>query len=259
MTNSQYNRIFAIITSALVILLGICFIVCCTHLYFTGGDTPYSYISISKYLPIVAVPSALTIMVIIGGFVIKTTCGIKDDETTERTYSERLESYKKKFDVESIDSKVVQEKMLTEKKNKTIAKHATFTFSAVVFAIIFAYLIFVAKFSIANLNADVISAFTFVLPLAVIAVGIHIPRVLLDEESAKRELDLFKKYTKTVGPIKTKPKAKKAKSEVDYFLIVKALLITVSVVFVLLGILNGGMSDVLQKGVKICTECIGLG
>ena len=30
-------------------------------------------------------------------------------------------------------------------------------------------------------------------------------------------------------------------------------------VLVILGILNGGLRDVLAKAVKICTECIGLG
>ena len=28
---------------------------------------------------------------------------------------------------------------------------------------------------------------------------------------------------------------------------------------ILLGILNGGMADVLGKAIRICTECIGLG
>jgi hypothetical protein len=29
--------------------------------------------------------------------------------------------------------------------------------------------------------------------------------------------------------------------------------------FIVLGIVNGGMADVLNKAIKICTECIGLG
>ena len=32
-----------------------------------------------------------------------------------------------------------------------------------------------------------------------------------------------------------------------------------AVALVILGILNGGLRDVLAKAVKICTECIGLG
>ncbi|MBO5287218.1 MAG: thioredoxin [Clostridia bacterium] len=42
-------------------------------------------------------------------------------------------------------------------------------------------------------------------------------------------------------------------------LIVTCTIIFVGVLFVILGILNGGNEDVIAKAVKICTECIGLG
>ena len=258
MTNSQYNRIFAIITTVLVILLGICFIVCCAHLYFTGGENPYSRISVGKYLGIVSAPSAVTIMVIIGGFVMKATSGVKDDETTPRTKEEVLESFSKRYDISSFDAKT-QEKIITERKSRSTFKYVAFSFSAVVFALVLAYMIFIAEFTITNLNADVVAALTVALPLSVIAVGIHVPRVLLAEESAKRELDVMKAYIKANGAPKAVKAEKKPEPQVDFALVAKCLLITVSVVFVLLGILNGGMDDVLQKAVKISTECIGLG
>ncbi len=36
-------------------------------------------------------------------------------------------------------------------------------------------------------------------------------------------------------------------------------LLAVAIVFIVLGVRNGGMRDVLQKAIRICTECIGLG
>ena len=36
-------------------------------------------------------------------------------------------------------------------------------------------------------------------------------------------------------------------------------IIALAVVFIILGVNNGDMEDVVQKAVKICTECIGLG
>ncbi|MBO4940102.1 MAG: thioredoxin [Clostridia bacterium] len=36
-------------------------------------------------------------------------------------------------------------------------------------------------------------------------------------------------------------------------------LAAVGVVLVVVGIFNGGMADVLEKAVQICTQCIGLG
>jgi hypothetical protein len=41
--------------------------------------------------------------------------------------------------------------------------------------------------------------------------------------------------------------------------VVRCTVLAIGVLFVLLGILNGGMNDVVQKAIKICTECIGLG
>ena len=40
---------------------------------------------------------------------------------------------------------------------------------------------------------------------------------------------------------------------------VRIALVGCAVLFIILGVTNGGMSDVLNKAIKICTECIGLG
>ncbi|MBQ8341826.1 MAG: thioredoxin [Clostridia bacterium] len=40
---------------------------------------------------------------------------------------------------------------------------------------------------------------------------------------------------------------------------VRGVILAVGIVFVVLGVLNGGMADVLGKAIRICTECIGLG
>ena len=40
---------------------------------------------------------------------------------------------------------------------------------------------------------------------------------------------------------------------------VRGVIFAVAVVCIVLGIVNGGMHDVLNKAIRICTECIGLG
>ena len=42
-------------------------------------------------------------------------------------------------------------------------------------------------------------------------------------------------------------------------IVVRSVLIAAAVLMIVFGIFNGGMHDVLQKAIKICTECIGLG
>ncbi len=41
--------------------------------------------------------------------------------------------------------------------------------------------------------------------------------------------------------------------------VLRACLYAVAIVFIVLGVMNGGLRDVLVKAVNICTECIGLG
>ncbi len=41
--------------------------------------------------------------------------------------------------------------------------------------------------------------------------------------------------------------------------VIRAVLLVLAIAFIVIGIFNGSMSDVLIKASKICTECIGLG
>jgi len=41
--------------------------------------------------------------------------------------------------------------------------------------------------------------------------------------------------------------------------LIPGLILAAAIVFILLGVMNGGAKDVLIKAVNICTECIGLG
>ncbi|MBS5668154.1 MAG: thioredoxin [Firmicutes bacterium] len=41
--------------------------------------------------------------------------------------------------------------------------------------------------------------------------------------------------------------------------LLRAGLYGVAILFIVLGVMNGGLRDVLVKAINICTECIGLG
>ena len=59
------------------------------------------------------------------------------------------------------------------------------------------------------------------------------------------------------GGISPAPKTKRDPAKT--MLITRCVLCSVALVFILLGIFNGGVQDVLGKAIAICTECIGLG
>lgn len=49
------------------------------------------------------------------------------------------------------------------------------------------------------------------------------------------------------------------KHERKSVLVIRCVVLAVAILFIVLGILNGGIDDVLGKAIRICTECIGLG
>jgi hypothetical protein len=258
MANSKYGKIIAIATTACVILLGVLFIACAAHLYYTGGDQPYSRERVGDYLGLLIIPSAITILLTAGGALYTALSGEKSNDIAKRSNIEFLESFRSWFDLSNISGGNAEE-ILKERKSRKIFSCIAYSFSALIFALIFVYLCFIAEFTVENLNADVKAAFAVVLPLSAIAVGIHVPRLYVAEVSCERELRLTKEYVKANMIPKAEESPEKVEKRENIAIIVKCAVFAVAVIFIMLGIVNGGMDDVLAKAVKICTECIGLG
>ena len=255
MANTKYSRIIAIATTISVIVLGILFMICCAHLYFTGGEQPYSRESVGKYLLILAVPSIITIALVVLGLIYNMTTGEKDEQDTSRTNGELLDSFTKRFVFESFPADVreaAQKERNYRQKLSLIAGIATLLFGCL--AVL--YFVLFTSFTIENLNGDVLTALAGILPLAVCAVAVHIPKEYLMENSSARELNILKESIKVNGAPTAAKKKVQSKSCLP---IVRYAILGIAVLFVIIGIFNGGMADVLAKAVKICTECIGLG
>lgn len=257
MANSKSGRIIAWITAILVILTGIIFIVCCSHLYFTGDDQPYTRDRAALYLIAPMISGVITLGLAASGGILAAITGAKGNESAPRTKIEMLESFAKRYDINDFGDET-KSKILKSRTLRALFKYLSLAFSAVIFLLVLIYICFFAKFTIENLNSDVIMALGVALPLCAIAVGVHVIRLYANELSASRELETMKAYIKENGSIKAIAKTEE-KKKFDYAIIVRCLILAVAIIFVTVGVFNGGMSDVLQKAVKICTECIGLG
>ena len=257
MTNTKYGKILAIATAICVILLGIAFIACCTHLYFTGGDNPFTRESVGNYLVILAVPSFITIALAIGGFVFAYVNKIKDDENSKRTNLEILESFKSRFVFDSFDEET-KANVLALKKQRDIMNIVAIAVSVICAVIALVYFFFIGDFSNENHNREIITALALVLPMTAVASAIHVIKLYFVEKCAKEEYDLLRASVKKHG-LPALAEAIAADKPVNAVNVTKCVILAVAVVFVLIGIFNGGVADVLSKAVKICTECIGLG
>lgn len=254
MSLSKVSRVFSIITSALVGIMGILLIISTLHMYFTNPDAPFTRERVGEYLGRLIIPGALTLVSLITGLIIDKSVPRDAREDATVKY-ERLLS---RVNVAALPRETALAVEKEKKEHRIIALTAHgISFVLVMLATLF--LIFLAEFSVENLNDDVLRAFLYTLPLSCVAVAVHIPKRVLYNRSASRAHNAVNSAVK--GGLKLRPlKAlKESVGEVYAVNILRWVILGVAVVFVIVGIFNGGMSDVLAKAVKICTECIGLG
>ena len=252
MTNSKFEKIISLATSVCVAVLGVMFIACCAHLYFTGGDEPYSRKRVGEYLLLLIVPAVITLIGVVAGVILNSANKQTTDTKANLTKQYLLSVRAKKIDIDSFEEKV-RGAIVAERKKRATVKAIFISLSAVCYIICVVYVIFFCEYSVENLSRDVMTAFAGALPFGILGVAMNVPSILLCEQSAARELDLIKGGKKIAAE-----KAGDGNEEV-ISLVAKVVIIAISALFILLGVLNGGMADVLGKAIKICTECIGLG
>ena len=254
MMNSKYGKILAIASSVCIVLLGIAFIISCAHLYFTADGAAYSRERVGEYLLVLAIPSFITIALTVCGFIYALVSGTKENEHTERTSGELLESFASKFDFQSFDEET-KKSVLKIRKRKNIIDFVASEITAICFVVVIDFIVINI---INNTSLDAISILTFSMPLSAIAIAVHIPRIYFSEKSAEEELTLLKASIKAHGSPAIVKKTENSKERTSSN-IASCVIAGVAIIFIILGIANGGMSDVLNKAVNICAECIGLG
>lgn len=96
-----------------------------------------------------------------------------------------------------------------------------------------------------------------VLPLVFCALGLTIAGVILgirDDRADRPVRD--EKLLRDLGSIREKAVHQQADRKTE---ILRTAVLVLAVILIVLGILNGGLEEVLAKGAAICAECIGLG
>ena len=107
------------------------------------------------------------------------------------------------------------------------------------------------------------------MPWTVLGLACLIVSTVLQEKSMQRESDAASarmKEEKEAGTVKA-PEAVKADAALYNTspetarrrILIRRVLLVAAVIFVVLGVQNGSMKDVLVKAIRICTECVGLG
>ena len=130
-----------------------------------------------------------------------------------------------------------------------------------------------------GLDHSIVSMVAFVVPWTVIGLACLVVATVLQGRSIQREADAATALMKEAAAAKAAeaasadasaakaPAAAKAGAPLYNTspetarrrILIRRVLLVAAVIFVVLGVQNGSMKDVLVKAIRICTECVGLG
>ena len=254
----QIRRIYGIALSALLIVTGILLMAACVKVY-KIGNRPFTPENISmefkKIAPIVWITVGAVILGGILALVFPKEQGklraVTDKRITLARLLERLgEENLAKDDLE---------KLKNEKKKRLI-----FRFSAILLSVLATVPALIYALNLKNFSADynesVLLACLWILPSFCIVAGISLVYTILENASVARSLACVKAaFSASRGKPLSTPIEKQVRSYSKAVLSIRISLAAVALVFIALGVSNGGMADVLAKAIAICTECIGLG
>ena len=110
-------------------------------------------------------------------------------------------------------------------------------------------------FPSATPNTAIIRMALILTPLVIYAFICLIVYTFIEEALAKRQVKFIRKLIalKAVENIEIKNKKQIG------ILVTRIVVLTISIIFITVGVINGDLVDVLKKAINICSECIGLG
>ena len=261
MNYPKIKRITAVVTSVLIILTGIALIFSCLHLYFTGGEEPYSRERVGNYLTYPLIPSLPTLISVIFLGALSYISPEKERGVRVDLTRANLKRCYAKLDRSTIRGEA-GEVILKEEKRRRVYAISTL-FAVLAYTVLAAFIALdTSRYTKEAVNSDIVGIVLIILPLAVAVIGAVTVLGYLRGLSFERELSAVKGELSSGASLPSVSGTDKtAEGKRDFILrsCIRASVLLLGVVFIILGILNGGMTDVLGKAIKICTECIGLG
>ena len=120
------------------------------------------------------------------------------------------------------------------------------------------YMINGGHFLNGDLEEMIVSLAAHVFPWIILGLACLVVSALLQGKSIRRELDAIQARIKEEKAAGIKAEPSSISPAPDHTKL-RRLLLFLAVVFIVAGIFNGSMTAVVNKAIRICTECVGLG
>ena len=261
-TVQTLRRITSIALSVLAVICALALAIACVGIY-RSGDRPFTPERIAQAWRSVAIFVWLFIAFTIGSGIFHLLCPPAVKRAKGTVFPEiRLAKIKARLARKQYDDQL----LLPLTKQEAYVK--ILRISAVIVCILCAvypliYLNNPDHFTSidAELNAQVVRAIIPSLCFTAIALAYCFTVKLLSDISYEKAIVYAKAIMLLPAPAADKKSQAKQETGLPGYttFVLRIVLLLAAVTMIVLGILNGGMSDVLQKAIKICTECIGLG
>ncbi len=252
MTQEKIKRIhqcYGWILAAMIAVVGVLFIWACLGIY-NSGPRPYSVEAIFLGFRRISIPVYITLVGILGGIVLNILLPLQQKRS------------KAALREEALLARLVQQTGTTEvAKKEIILRRMLRSGTALLYALLMisptVYLLSPKNFTVENLNGDIIRAVLVVLLPSLLGLGLCWLCQLLLNASMRREIAQRKQLLAQGKRVAISESGKSSSPRTVWC--IRGCLLALAIILIVLGIINGGMSDVLKKAIAICTECIGLG
>lgn len=269
-SREKIRLILGIAVSVLLIISGVLFIISCYSIY-KSGASPFTRESIACSFSRIAIPVWLTVgAVVLGGAF---SVAFPPDEPrlkgkrTDMLVLAALHQARELSCAHELSSEIRREQRL-----RLVLGRINSVLVTLGVVLPLGYLLNPANFPAVSgeYNSEIANGMLICLAAILPVFVYEVVYAILFDASVKREIELYRSLPKREiaenaegcgkrGGVLSKIKDFFGKNAKEITLGVRISLLACGIVFVVVGILNGGMADVLKKAIKICTECIGLG
>ncbi len=261
-TVRRIHLIYGVVLSVLILCVGGCFAVSCVQIY-ESGDSPFTRESVGAALDRIALPVWVCLALILGGGVLTLVLPLtarrgKASARPDVMLIRLASSYDWATAPEEI--RVARVRAELRRRMLTVAEAVTCVVAAIPALV---WVLDAEHFAGADKTADIRRAATVVLVSVAVAMVICVVLEYLRRRSFERETAAVKAAIaeRKVEKLSADKRNIAVKAPAGHLITwgVRGVILAVAVVFIILGVTNGGMADVLGKAIRICTECIGLG
>lgn len=250
----KIHLIYGCIATVLIVALGIALMASCLDIYRSAPSQPYSAQAVAQRFQKITVLVYAVIVAVAGGIVLNLALPL--DKPRIKARRDELESMNR-LKAKAGDSDGCGCSARKEQTYRKICKKITAGLCILLAIYPAIYYSDWSHFPIQDLNTNIIKAVTVALVPAAIGLTLCFVCSLLCSKSIARETAIYKSAIAAKKSVASAPQAGTRNGK--GLLIARCAVLAAALCFIVLGMFNGGVEDVLTKAIAICTECIGLG